>query len=427
MKLLNRYILRESIIFFLINLFTFTGILLTIRMLQFAALIINKGVAPKYIINIFISIIPTFLEIAIPMAALLGVMLAFARMSGDSEIIVMRGVGVSLIEMIKPIIFLAAAFFLISLYISRNLSPWGNNSLEQNLFEIAQNKSTSGLNEGVFNKLGKITLYSEEIDDKDGNLKKVLIDDKRDEKSRKIIFAQSGRILSNPEDRSIILKLENGYIHEIINGNYSLTNFSNNNLLINFNEINQSEEDNPSQDKRVREMYPEEIKEQILKYTAFKQEVESTENDFSKLRPETFNALDKVSINSLSQINRKIRRLKTEEGRRWSMPFSTFLLTILGLPLGIVPPRTQKSWGVGLSVTIGLIVFTLYYVLLSLGIALGEGGKIPVVLGLWLPNIIAGIICVIIIYKVTTEKWNSIANGVEIALDKILKKFGITA
>jgi lipopolysaccharide export system permease protein len=425
MKILNRYILKEAVVFFLINLFTFTGILLTVRMLTFAALIINKGVEPKFIVEIFIAIIPTFLEIAIPMAALLGVMLAFARMSGDSEIIVMRGIGISLLQLLRPIFLLALIFSAISFFISMSLSPWGNYQLGQSLFEIAQNKSTSGLHAGVFNKLGKITLYSEEIDDNSGDLRRILIDDKREENSRKIILAQTGKIVSNPADRSIILVLNDGYIHETINGSYSLTNFNNNNLLIDFNEINQSEDN--SQEKRSREMYLPELHSERLKYLDYEKSLKEVNEDFTKLPAESTSFLEGQGIGTMGQLKRKIRRLETESGRRFSMPFATFVLTLLGLPLGIIPPRTQKSLGIGLSVTTGLAVFTIYYVLLSLGITLGENGKIPVYLGLWLPNIVALTICIYAIHKVTTEKWSSIAHGVEIILGKLSIKNRLSA
>ena len=81
MRLIPRYIFTECLIFFGISLAAFTGVLLTIRMLQFASLIINKGVEPGQIGMVFLAIVPTFLEIALPLAVLLGVMLCFARLS----------------------------------------------------------------------------------------------------------------------------------------------------------------------------------------------------------------------------------------------------------------------------------------------------------------------------------------------------------
>ncbi|MEZ4753352.1 MAG: LptF/LptG family permease [Bdellovibrionota bacterium] len=122
---------------------------------------------------VFISLLPTFLEIAIPMAMLLGVMLAFARLSGDSELIVIRASGISLHKLIVAVACFGAIGTAASLYVSMTLRPWGFQTLSQTLFEIAKSKSTSGLTEGIFNELGKLTLYADSIDYATGDLKKV--------------------------------------------------------------------------------------------------------------------------------------------------------------------------------------------------------------------------------------------------------------
>ncbi|HPU08476.1 MAG TPA: LptF/LptG family permease, partial [Candidatus Atribacteria bacterium] len=56
---------------------------------------------------------------------------------------------------------------------------------------------------------------------------------------------------------------------------------------------------------------------------------------------------------------------------------------LIGISLGIVSPRSGRALGVGLSV---LIVFA-YYVVLSLGSALAEGGSLSPFWGTWMANI----------------------------------------
>ena len=192
MRILSRYIISEVLTFFLISLTAFTGLLLTLRMLKLTSLIINRGVEFGQIFQVFIAIIPTFLEIALPMSTLLGVMLAFARMSGDSEVVVMRASGVSLLSFLRPIAIFACSIGALGLFVSCVLRPWGFESLSSALFQIARSKSTSGLTEGVFNKLGEITLYADSIDYQTGNLNRVIVDDKRDEIQRKVVVAKRG-------------------------------------------------------------------------------------------------------------------------------------------------------------------------------------------------------------------------------------------
>ena len=125
MKILSRYVLKEIASFFAISLLTFTGLLLTIRMLRLTSLIVNRGVEFGQIGTVFFAIIPTFLEIALPMSTLLGVMLAFARLCGDSEVIVMRASGISLLRFIAPLSLFALVVGGSGLFVSCVLRPWG--------------------------------------------------------------------------------------------------------------------------------------------------------------------------------------------------------------------------------------------------------------------------------------------------------------
>ncbi len=206
LPLLSRYIIVECFLFFLASLLAFTAVLLTVRMLRFTSLIVNKGVFFSQIAEVFLSIIPSFLEVSVPMAALLGVLLAFARFSSDSEIVVIRSSGISLYQLLLPVTAFALIVFSVSLLVSNFLRPWGNANLNRVLFEIARSKSTAGLDSGIFNKLGNVSIYAEQIDHYKGKLEKVLFDDRRDLNARRIFWQKMGKsvqILFNAQFRSI--------------------------------------------------------------------------------------------------------------------------------------------------------------------------------------------------------------------------------
>jgi lipopolysaccharide export LptBFGC system permease protein LptF len=116
---------------------------------------------------------------------------------------------------------------------------------------------------------------------------------------------------------------------------------------------------------------------------------------------------------SAQDLKKRYNKLRTELGRRFSMPYAAFILALVAMPLGIHPARAQRTWGVGLSATLGLAVFVFYYALLSIGVALGENGIVNPYLGLWLPNIAATLVAAFCLYKVCTEQWQSITHGLE--------------
>jgi len=416
LKILSRYIFKESLLFFGIALFAFTAVLLTVQMLRFASLIINKGVGFYQIAEVFISIIPTFLEIAVPMAALLGVMLAFARLSGDSEIVVMRSSGVSLFQLIWPVTVFACFVLIISLCVSIYLRPWGYAHLNKTLFEIARSRTTAGLDPGVFSKLGNLTVYAEGIEHHSGVLTKVLINDRRDPQNTRIIIAQSGRILSNEETRTITFDLYDGDIHEILDGKYIVTTFDTNNLEVGSDELLESDGKQSSQ--KSQEMSIVKLKERSQGLTLKLAEFYSLQDQNNDSIKEIFGD----EADSVTDIVRKIDKLSLEMGRRFSIPFASFLLVFLGMPLGVHPPRTQRTWGIGLSSALGLVVFVVYYGILSIGMAMAEGNRINPHVALWLPNLIALSTSAIFTWKIASESWQSVADGVLMPVQNFMSK-----
>ncbi len=396
MRLLSRYVLKEVLIFFSISLLTFTGLLLTLRMLRLTSLIVNRGVEFGQIATVFVAIIPTFLEIALPMATLLGVMLAFARLCGDSEVVVIKASGVGLGSFLKPLAGFALSVGLVGLFVSMVLRPWGFDTLSDALFNIARSKSTSGLTEGIFNKLGDITLYAEQIDYASGDLRRVIVDDKRDATQRKVVIAKRGRIVADQASQTISLLLADGVAHESVEGKYTRTAFISNSLNVNPSELTNENKKGLT----ARELSTPRLRQAIQEYKMTLRKSEAPELEVYG------------EVLSRADLQKKFRRAKVEYGQRLSLPVASIIMAFIGFAIGIMSPRTQRSWGAGFAATLGLVVFMLYYGIFSLGLALADGGKMHVGLALWLPNIVASIIAVVLVYKIVTEQWHSVSEGV---------------
>jgi lipopolysaccharide export system permease protein len=394
-RLLTRYVLFEVLTFFSISLAAFTGLLITIKMLKLTSLIVNRGVDVGQIGTVLISIIPTFLEIALPMATLLGVMLAFARLCGDSEVIVMKASGVSLYHFVRPVGAFALTVLLAGLLVSNVLRPWGFRSLTNVLFDIARSKSTSGLTEGFFNKLGELTIYAERIDYTNGDLHHVLIDDKRDTTQRKVVIAKRGRVVADEATHSIVILLGEGVAHESGQGGYARTAFTSNSLSID----------------------PAELKNQERKGLTFR---ELSSNDLDTSIATYREALASFTGPTVRLFNEELteerlvrtyRKIRIEKAQRMSLPFAVIIMAFIGMSLGIMSPRTQRAWGAGFAGALGVIVFIAYYALYSVGLALADSGRFNISLALWIPNILGAAIAALLLHKLATERWHSVSEG----------------
>jgi len=84
MKVLNRYIFREILVPFALGLGVFTFVLLLARLLRLIELVVNRGIPFTTVARVFLYLLPAFLEVTVPMAMLLAILVAFGRLSADS-------------------------------------------------------------------------------------------------------------------------------------------------------------------------------------------------------------------------------------------------------------------------------------------------------------------------------------------------------
>src|SRR5215475_12682249 len=101
-KIVHRYIFAEILVPFLLGLSIFTFVLLLARLLKLIELVVNRVIPATQVLGIFIYLLPAFLELTVPMAMLLAILVAFGRLSTDTEITAFRASGLSLYQLTPP-------------------------------------------------------------------------------------------------------------------------------------------------------------------------------------------------------------------------------------------------------------------------------------------------------------------------------------
>ena len=107
MRLIDRYIIREIILPFLIALVVLTFLLIIPFIIEQAEHLIAKGVAWPTISRLMLTLVPAQLGLTIPMALLIAILVAFGRLSGDREIVVMMACGISPLRLLRPVLLVS--------------------------------------------------------------------------------------------------------------------------------------------------------------------------------------------------------------------------------------------------------------------------------------------------------------------------------
>jgi lipopolysaccharide export system permease protein len=73
-----------------------------------------------------------------------------------------------------------------------------------------------------------------------------------------------------------------------------------------------------------------------------------------------------------------------EKNQRWAFPFSTFILTLIGVSLA----SKKTRGGTGMNIGIGILISFAYIFLMRMSAQFSIKGNLSPVLSAWIPNLI---------------------------------------
>ena len=139
-KILFRYLLTEQAAPFLVSVMAVTVVLFLGRSMRYTRLLFTSPSALEDLGRLFLYSLPYFLAFAIPMATLLGILLAFTRLASDNEITALKTAGLSLYQLLPTVAMVAVSATLVALTLSLLVLPKANKAL-RSLIEILPAKT----------------------------------------------------------------------------------------------------------------------------------------------------------------------------------------------------------------------------------------------------------------------------------------------
>lgn len=354
-RILFRYLVSEILPPFFVGLLAFTFILLVGRMVKLIELVVTRGVPLLQIGKLFSLILPTFLEMTVPMAFLLAILIGLGRMSNDQELLAMKASGVSPTQILWPVAAVALIICAATLALTLFARPAANFALKKELYNIAKSRIGTALKEKIFNDdFPKILIYVEEIIPPGNTAQGVLIVDNRDKTREDIILGKVARITTDEETNSLGLRLFDGSIYEREKNRpgFSQTRFNIYDFKLDIDEL--------VGPVRQRESGPKEMP--------------------------FFDLLEAIADKQSRGVNTVPERMELHQ--RISFGFVPLIFCLLGVSLTLLPraSRANRAWGL----VVCVLWLIAYYALLSLGKALGDKAVLHPIPALWLPNVVVG-------------------------------------
>lgn len=472
MKILHRYIYKELIGPFLFSL----SIIMFLFLMQYLVKIINeifgKGLALFTIFKLIVFNLAWMMALAVPMATLLAVLMAYGRFSADNEIIILKSSGISIYRMIRPALVFGAALTVFMLYFNDQILPDTNHAARQLFQSIRQKKPTLTLEEHIFFKFPpysfvvdhiKKPLLNEWVDASNllgpeyqtakgvDRLEGITIFDNSSPKQTTTITANTGYMVYSKPRKALIFTLFDGEYHDldikkpddyqrshfekqIVNipaKNFELEEHESNfrsdremNIKMMYANVIKSRLEIQSQKRKIKDEIQKQILtvDKLLKMAAVLPARADTSALASltklKTRPARQRALRqlqrnkqilKSKVNVITNKKRIVDKYMVEIYKKLSIPFACIVFVIIGAPLGIM----SRKGNLGTAFSLSLGFFVVYWAFLIGGEKLADRNMVSPFMAMWSANFIILAVGLLLLYRSVKESsfihWEKLA------------------
>jgi len=356
-SLMDQYIIREITLPFLFGVGAFSSIGVSIGALfELIRKVTESGLPIWLAVKVFGLKLPEFVVLAFPMSTLLATMMAYSRFSADSEMIALRGCGVSVKRIVAPAIIFSIFVTGLTFAFNELITPTAN--------------------------------YQAAV-----TLDRALNSEQPPFRERNILFREFQDAPDDPDEREMsrlfyARKFDGTKMYGLTVLDYSQEGLS---------QIVSAESATFDLDRKVWSFYdgtiyavsPDGSFRHVVKFDSQEIQLPSAPFDIAN------NVKDDTEMN-IAEASEYLRTVVRQTGneehirtweiriqQKYALPFVCVVFGLVGASLGSRPQRTGKATSFGISI---IIIFG-YYLFAFICNALGEVGIFSPFMSAWLPNI----------------------------------------
>ena len=363
MNKLNLY-LTKNILFSVLLVIAVSTFVLLIGQFSSVIELLTRGVSLITLLKYIAYRMPYALGFSIPLGVFIATVLVFTRMSADNEISALRSAGISLLQIISPLIFLSLVLCVICFFLQFNLAPEYKYRAKLMVREEGASNPLLLVDEGRFVEIfdGYIIYVGKKKENSIWDIHLYVLNESHMVQQR--VHAHRGEIIINKDFGRLDLALYNTTIET----------------------VDKNDPTEVSKNRRIQGQtltFPLKYKENFNKRRLLR--------SLSEMKiPQLF---ARIQIYSERGIDTAL--FYVELHKRAAMALGPFSFLILGMPLGIKRPRKESYYALFACFIIPLI----YYIMLSFIESLRQKAMIHPEFLMWLPNILCQTIGLWMLWK----------------------------
>lgn len=409
--------------------------------------LLGKGFGIWTILQLLFYMSSTMVPLALPLGILLASIMTFGNMGEAFELVAIKSSGISLLRIMRPLLFTIFAVAGGAFFFSNNVIPVANLKAFSLLYDLRNAKMSLNIRAGQFNN--DIPGFAIKIGekDKDGKtIRDVIIYDGGDYGgNNNVVLAKSGQMTASPDGKYIIFRLRDGWRYEEaaekgmpnygVHATQTRMHFASYDKIIDLSalKLNRTNEDlfksgyqmmnwkqlldDMEQTRKSREhdiavgeanftpflpVYSKldigiEFRRKLDSITARKStELASKKEPYflpDSVRNTAIEAAMANVRNAMQLVGYTVNNVKIQDDNlvkreiafhsKFTLSFACVLLFLIGAPLGAI----IRKGGLGMPVVVGIAFFVIYFILSKTGEQLTQSGSLPAWFGMWLSTI----------------------------------------
>ncbi|HLY03426.1 MAG TPA: LptF/LptG family permease [Candidatus Cybelea sp.] len=332
------------------GLFAFTLIFAATELLNIGKLVSNEHAPLWAAVLVFAWSLPADIVLVIPMALLLGTLLAMQRLSGESEITALKAAGITFARIVAPLLMVGIVMSVVSYYLQEGVVPYADDQL-------------TGIENGVINHVSAFNRDLTVSAPLPAGGRQVTIATSYEPHSRALLHVTLIQYDNHNDPRQIVFADR----AEFSADKWTLENSS----LYRFNAdgTTTAEPHIPQQEVQIGEK-PTDL-------------VKRMRND----DPESMSRFEIAEIVRSGQLTQNaLRKYVTTYQEKLARPFACFVFILIAIPFGLRQIRTSGSTSLGFGLSLAIVF--VYYVVMTICSFAGEAFLGYAALWAWMPNIL---------------------------------------
>lgn len=405
---LSRYLLREHAGPFLLGFALIIFVLLMDVILQVMDQVLSKGVSFWMAGQLLFFNLAWIVALAVPMAVLIAVLMAFARLASDSEIMAAKACGVGFVHLLRPILLAAAVLAVLMVLFNDLVLPDWNHRARVLASDLRRRKAALALQqmEGLFiHGLGAYSLLVRQVNQEANLLQGITVYDARGAGAPTTLHAPRGQIQLLSDGAYMRLTLEDGELLRFDPADQArLLHASFARQVIHIRDPERAFRPRDSAYRSDREMGIGDMRTAVRRRRSEIKQSRAAMDSLVKGLVQAMQAtadtgtidLEQRLTRTRGEIQRhkrldesrtkRINQFRVEIHKKFSIPVACLVFVLVGAPLGVVIRRR----GVAVSIGISLVFFWVYWMFLIGGEELADRGFIAPAMAMWAPNVVFG-------------------------------------